>query len=98
MPKLGKTFKMTSTARKEIEKIIDERVKAAYVTKDDFNELKEIVKQLGEAQVNLTIRVSDLAEAQRKTEERLNTLTLRFDELTQKVSALADAQRKTEER
>ncbi|MDW8109408.1 MAG: chordopoxvirus fusion protein, partial [Candidatus Kryptonium sp.] len=39
-----------------------------------------------------------LAEAQRKTEERLNALALRVDELTQRVDALAEAQRKSEER
>ncbi|MEN3038354.1 MAG: hypothetical protein ABDI07_04240 [Candidatus Kryptonium sp.] len=42
--------------------------------------------------------IKELAEAQRKTEERLNVLALRFEQLTEKVDQLAEAQQKTEER
>jgi len=46
----------------------------------------------------LAERVEQLAEAQRKTEERLNELTERLNSLTARVDQLAEAQRKTEER
>ncbi len=56
----------------------------------DFSELKEIVREL--------------AEAQKRTEERLNKLTERVDQLTERldqltlrVDQLVEAQRKTEE-
>jgi uncharacterized phage infection (PIP) family protein YhgE len=75
------------------------------VTREEFNELKEIVRDISEnlkglAQAQrrteerlneLSERVNQLAEAQRRTEERLNQLAVRVDQL-------AEAQRKTEER
>ncbi len=67
------------------------------VTKKEFNELKEIVKELSK-------NVKSLAQAQRKTEERLNNLAKRVDELAQaqkrteqRLNELAEAQKKTEE-
>ncbi len=42
--------------------------------------------------------IHQLAEAQRRTEERLNQLAERVDQLTVRVDQLAEAQRKTEER
>jgi len=62
----------------------DEIEKQRTVTKEEFNELKLIVKDLGE-------NLNRLAEAQRRTEERLN-------QLVEKVDKLAEAQRITEER
>jgi len=61
------------------------------VTKEDFDELKAVVK--------------DLAEAQRKTEERLDRLAERVEELAQaqartdsRLEELAEAQTRTENR
>ncbi len=54
------------------------------VTREEFNELKEIVRDISE-------NLKGLAQAQRRTEERLN-------ELSERVNQLAEAQRKTEER
>ncbi len=61
------------------------------VTKQDFDELKAVVKELAEAQKRTEARVEELAQAQSKTEARL-------DSLTQRVEELAEAQRKTETR
>jgi seryl-tRNA synthetase len=67
------------------------------VTKTEFNELKEIVRDLGqtvrelaEAQKRTEERVNELAEAQKRTEERVGTLE-------QTVRELAEAQKRTEE-
>ena len=60
--------------------IIDE---SNIVTKVEFNDLKEIV-------AGLAVTVKELAEAQKRTEERL-------DRLTERVEELAEAQKKTEE-
>ena len=65
------------------------------VTKVEFNELKEVVKELA-GNVNdltkrvdtLTIRMEELAEAQKKTEIRLEQLTERVDKLTERVNEL----------
>ena len=60
------------------------------VTKDEFRELKDIVAELAQAQKKTEQRVNELVEAQKKTEQRL-------DSLTQKVNELAEAQKKTEQ-
>jgi DNA repair exonuclease SbcCD ATPase subunit len=59
------------------------------VTKTEFNELKEVVRDLAEAQKRTETRLDDLAEAQKRTEIRLEKLTERVDEL-------AEAQKRTE--
>ena len=66
--------------------------------RDDFYDLKAVVRELAEAQVrtearldSLTQRVEQLAEAQARTEARLNSLT-------EKVEQLAEAQARTEAR
>ncbi|GAB6163960.1 hypothetical protein JCM12298_31200 [Desulfothermus naphthae] len=53
------------------------------VTKTEFNELKEIVRELGK-------KIEELAEAQKKTEQRVSRLE-------KVVEELAEAQKKTEE-
>jgi chromosome segregation ATPase len=62
----------------EIETILRHQVKA-----QDFNELKEIVR--------------DLAEAQKRTEAKVETLTGAVNSLTGTVNELAAAQKRTEE-
>ncbi len=57
---------------------------ANVVTKEEFGELKEVVSELAEAQKRTEERVEELAEAQKRTEAR--------------VEELAEAQRKTEAR
>jgi len=68
------------------------------VTKTEFNELKEIVKELGQ-------KVNELAEAQKRTEQRVNELAeaqkrteQRVSKLEKAVEELAEAQKKTEQR
>ena len=62
----------------ELVEMVDDVVKAK-----DFNELKEIVRELAEAQKNTEQRMNELAEAQKRTEQRVNEL--------------AEAQKRTEE-
>ncbi len=83
------TFKITPSVKREIVKIVNERVREVHVTKEDFSELKSIVKELAEAQKEtqkevgrLDRTMQELAEAQKRTEV--------------KVEALADAQKRTE--
>ncbi|MFN3133973.1 MAG: hypothetical protein ACK44H_00225 [Candidatus Kryptonium sp.] len=95
MGKQRKDIKITPELIEEIAKLVYERIRVTYVGRDDFEELKGIVKQLSE-------NVLSLAEAQRKTQEEL----VLFREMTEEnfkrvweaINQLAEAQRKTEER
>lgn len=84
------SLKITPSIRKEIIKIVDERIKEAHITREDFSELKNIVRELADAQKRTEIRVEELAQAQKRTEEQLNQLAIRVDQL-------AEAQKRTEE-
>jgi DNA repair exonuclease SbcCD ATPase subunit len=68
------------------------------VTKDDFNRLANAVSELAEAQKRTEEKIEALAEAQRKTEERLNELAEAQKKTEERINELAKAQRKTEER
>ena len=75
------------------------------VTKEDFAELKAVVRDLGEAQKRTEQRVEELAEAQKRTEAGLRLLSQDFAELKAVVGdlakaqkGLAEAQKRTEQR
>ncbi len=68
------------------------------VTKKEFVQLTETVKELAEAQKRTEARVEELAEAQKRTEERLEELAQAQKRTEEKVEKLAEAQQKTETR
>ncbi len=70
----------------------------ALVRADDFNELKGIVKELAEAQQRTEQRVEDLAETQQRTEQRVEELAEAQQRTEQRVEELAEAQQRTEQR
>ena len=81
-----------------------ERQREESVTKREFNELNEIVrelaqrvKELAEAQKRTEQRVEELAEAQRRTEQRVEELAEAQRRTEERVNELAEAQRRTEE-
>ena len=61
-------YRITPAIRKEIIQIIDDRVKDVHVTKEDFSELKSIVRDIADTQKRTEIRMEELAEAQTRTE------------------------------
>ena len=83
---------------------IDKNVKES-VKKEDFNDLKNIVARLADAQEKteqkitllveshkaIEITMKELAEAQKRTEQRVDALTVKMEEL-------AEAQKRTEQR
>ncbi|MBI3326049.1 MAG: hypothetical protein HYZ81_05015 [Nitrospinae bacterium] len=80
-------------------------IESDLVRASDFNELKEIVKELAEAQRNtetrmgaLAEKVEALAEAQGRTETTVGALAEKVEALAEKVEALAEAQRRTDTR
>jgi len=75
------------------------------VTKSEFNELKEIVRGLAEAQRQTEKRISELAEAlkqlaeaQKQTEKRIDKLEIIVGELAEAQKQLTEAQKQTENR
>ena len=60
------------------------------VTKTEFNELKEIVRELAERVSDLTKRVDTLTIRMDELTQRVDTLTIRMDELTQRVETLTN--------
>jgi len=74
-----------------------ERQREERVTRKEFQELRDIVKELAQAQRRTEERVNELAQAQRRTEERVNELAQAQRKTEERVNELAQAQRKTEE-
>jgi DNA repair ATPase RecN len=103
---------LTSEIREELSKLVDDRIKSVAITRADFNEMRDVIKELTNAiskliefQSKTEQNISELTKAQRRTEESLNGLTIKVEELTdrlnkltERVEQLAEAQRKTEER
>ena len=90
------TLRITPAIRKEIVGIIDNRIREVHVTKEDFSELKAIVRDIG-------VKVGELTEAQKGTERRIDSLTTRMEELTEaqkrtetRMEELTEAQKRTE--
>ncbi len=97
-------MQITGEVYKTIVKIVDERMKGIRVTREDFNDLKAIVKDLAKAQekaeerlARLEDAVAELAEAQRRTEEKVEELAEAQKRTEEKVEELAEAQRRTEQ-
>ena len=89
----------------QIIKLIDERIKEAHITKEDFSELKSIVhdiaiaqKELVEAQKRTEARVEELVEAQKRTDEQVKELAEAQKRTEARVEELAEAQKRTEAR
>jgi len=66
-----------------------ERQREETVTKKEFNELKEIVKELAEAQKRTEQRVEELAQAQKRTEEELQKLIKEHAKTREQVGGLS---------
>ncbi|SHF16759.1 hypothetical protein SAMN02745206_01448 [Desulfacinum infernum DSM 9756] len=101
---------LTSELYKTIVAIVDDRVREIRVTREEFEDLKEVVRELAKAQARteqrldrLAEKVEELAEAQARTEKRLDSLAQKVEELAEaqkrteaRVEELAEAQKKTE--
>ena len=67
-------------------------------SKEDFHKLQNVVYELAQAQRRTEQRVEELAEAQRCTEQRVEELAEAQRRTEQRVEELAEAQRRTEQR
>jgi len=105
--------KLENVFRREQTQVLAEVITSSYndlVKVSDFNELKEIVKEIGiklgvltDAQNRTEVKVGELAEAQKRTELELKRTEVRVGELAEaqkrteiKVEELAEAQKRTE--
>ncbi|MDZ7362784.1 MAG: hypothetical protein ONB46_18970 [candidate division KSB1 bacterium] len=79
-----------------LEEIEQQREKT--VTKSEFNDLREVVKELAEAQKQTEKRVNELAEAQKQTEKTVNELAEAQKQTEKRVNELTEAQKQTEKR
>ena len=68
-------MKITEALKQEIIRIVDERIREAHVTKEDFSELKNIVKELAEAQKRTEECLRKLIEEHRETRRQLGGLS-----------------------
>lgn len=98
-------LRITPKVKRAIIEIIDERLKETQIIRKDISELKDVVKELAEAQKRTEQRVEELAEAQRRSEERLTRVEGAIESLAeaqkrteQRVEELAEAQKRTEQR
>ena len=80
MPISVQLFKMLENVEPGIRSVLlaileeIERQQRERVTKDEFAELKQIVAELAEAQKRTEARVEELAEAQKETEKEVRKL------------------------
>jgi DNA repair exonuclease SbcCD ATPase subunit len=91
---------MDPTAARKLAAILDslyQDVKQT-VTRADFEELKGVVRELAEAQKRTEARVEELAEAQKRTESRVEELAEAQKQTESRVAELAEAQKRTESR
>jgi hypothetical protein len=84
---------------------VEEKTRIISVGRNDFNELKGVVKRIAEAQErteqrigSLTIAIENLSAAQEKTERRVEALTFAQEKTEGRLEALTFAQEKTEGR
>ena len=90
------TVKITPAVKKELIQIIDQRIKDVHVTKEDFSELKSIVREIVEIQKRTDTKIGELAEAQKRTESRVEELAEAQTRTESRVEELAEAQKRTE--
>ncbi|MBP8179003.1 MAG: hypothetical protein KAY16_06660, partial [Spirochaetes bacterium] len=90
--------KLPPQLKGEIINLIEERLKELYVTRSDFRALQRVMKELAEAQKRTEQRVEELTEAQKRTEQRVEELTEAQKRTEQRVEELTEAQKRTEQR
>ena len=68
------------------------------VRRDDFSDLKVIVREIAETQQRTDQHLVDLAAAQQRTEQRVEELGEAQQRTEQRVEELGEAQQRTEQR
>ncbi len=87
---------LTPKIRYEIRELIDERIREKHVTREDFTELKEIVKELAKIGERTDLRIENIAKTQERTDLRIEKLAKAQERTDLRVERLAKAQERTE--
>ncbi|MCL6643277.1 MAG: hypothetical protein K6T71_08200, partial [Candidatus Bipolaricaulota bacterium] len=95
---IAETQGITAELYRAIVTIVDDRVKEIRVTREDFDRLTQAVTQLAQAQARTEQRLDELAQAQARTEQRLEELAQAQARTEQRLEELAQAQARTEQR
>ncbi len=90
--------KLESVFSKRQARVLTEVITNAYNKVSDFNELKAIVKELAEAQKRTENRVEGLAERVEELAEAQKRTENRVEGLAERMEELAEAQKRTETR
>ncbi len=93
---LRKLDKAEPYVRELIISLAEEIQSKIIVSRTDFDDLKNVVKELAEAQKRTELRVEELAEAQKRTELRVEELAEAQKRTELRVEELAEAQKRTE--
>ena len=81
---------LTPALRFEIKELIDDRIREKHVTREDFTELKDIVKEIAKEQRELSI-------AQKETQKEIKELAMEQKRTEVRVGELAESQGKLAE-
>ena len=73
-----------------------ERTREESVTKKEFGDLTEIVREIGQIQKRTEVKMEELTEAQKRTEVKMEELTDAQKRTEVKMEELTDAQKRTE--
>ena len=76
--------------------LVDDRLKEIRVTREDFDRLTQAVTQLAQAQARTEQRLEELAQAQARTEQRVEELAQAQARTEQRLEELAQAQARTD--
>ncbi len=95
---LKKLDKTEPYMRELIISLVDEVQSKIIVNKSDFDDLKGIVRELAEAQKRTENRIEELTEAQKRTENRMEELTEAQKRTENRIEELTEAQKRTENR
>jgi predicted nuclease with TOPRIM domain len=91
-------MELTKELYETVVAIVDDRMSAVKVIREEFGALQGVVKELAQAQKRTEERVEELAQAQKRTEERVEELAQAQKRTEERVEELAQAQKRTEER
>ncbi|MBU1261789.1 hypothetical protein KKG61_01200 [bacterium] len=67
---------LTPALRFEIKELIDERIREKHVTREDFTELKDIVKEIAREQRELTIAQKETQKEMKEAQKEIKSLAL----------------------
>jgi len=90
--------KLPPQLKGEIINLIEERLKELYVTRSDFRALQRVMKELAEAQKRTEQRMDSLTQRMEELAEAQKRTEQHMDALTQRMEELAEAQKRTEQR